>query len=65
MAVNLPVSFCFTGDFVELSSASSSLDEDDMSLGIFVFKNNYKALKLKVSYGKTHGYGGRTCRDTK
>lgn len=45
-------------------SASSSLEEDDTSLGIFTFKNNHKVLKLKVFSLKTHGYsGGRTCDD--
>lgn len=63
MRVNLPVSFGFTGDFAVGVSASSSLDEDDMSLGIFMFKNDHKVLKLKV-FLNTHGYNGHTCDNT-
>lgn len=61
MCVNIPVSFGFTGDFLVGLSASSSLDEEDMSLGMFTFKNYHKVLKLIVFYLKTHGYFGRTC----
>lgn len=61
MRVNIPVSFGFTGDFLVGLSASSSLDEEDMSLGMFTFKNDHKVLKLIVFYLKTHGYFGRTC----
>lgn len=60
-SVNIPVSFGFTGDFLVGLSASSSLDEDDMSLGMFTFKNYQKVLKLIVFYLNTHGYFRRTC----
>ena len=38
LCVNLPLSFFFTGDFCVGASASSSLDEDETSLGIFTLK---------------------------
>lgn len=59
--MNVPVSSGFTGDVLVEFSASSSLDEEDMSFGMFTFKTYHKLLKLIVLYLNTHGYFGRTC----